>query len=158
MHCSTRGVSAVGISAAVTVLTERVLTDMLLTTLKVAGTLLVLCALATGAGVLGMQQEQPGQGPARAIERPPEDPHGQRLSELERKFDRILKALDAPDTDVPRRATVSVGVAGAGGFTGAAHTLTDAERLRNLERRVDRLDSKLEQILKELKQSSAPQP
>jgi hypothetical protein len=100
-------------------------------------------------------RDHEGNTAARPIQRVAADSQEQRLSELERKFDRILKALEAPDTDVPSRSIVSTGIAGPRG-TGASRELSDAARLRNLERRVDRLDYKLEQILKSLTQTKTP--
>jgi hypothetical protein len=169
MYLSSGGVRSGKVFTGVATLTERVMTDMLLIKLKAAGAFVMVGALAASVVVLAMQEvksraEAPrairnrsNDAAVRPIERAAEDAQELRLRELERKFDRIFKALDARDTDPPSRTIVRVGVAGPGGF-GAAHDLSDAERLRNLERRVDRLDDKLEQILKSFKQSKTPQP
>jgi RNA polymerase sigma factor (sigma-70 family) len=169
MYLSSGGVRSGKVLTAAATLAESVMTDMLLIKLKAAGALVTVGALATSAVVLAMQgvksrPEAPRAIPDRAndavvrpIERAAEDAQELRLRELERKFDRIFKILDAPDTDPPSRTITSFGF-GAPGGGGARHDLSDAERLRKLERRVDRLDYKLDQILESFKQSKTPQP
>ena len=165
IHFSSKIVTGGEISRAIAVLAERVMRDMLLIKLKAAGgALLIVGVLATGAAVLAMQEGGPGRPKAtrdhegntvaRPIQGAAADSQEQRLSELERKFDRMLKALEAPDTDVPGRSIVSTGIAGPRG-TAQSRTLR-CGALRNLERRVDRLDYKLEQILKSLTQTKTP--
>jgi RNA polymerase sigma factor (sigma-70 family) len=169
MHFSSGGVRSGKVLPAVAALTERVMTDVLLIKLKAAGAIVIVGALATGAVVLAMQDvksrpEAPTairngarDAAVRPIERASVDAQELRLRELERKFDRMIKSLNAPDSDPPSQTIVRAGTAGPGG-SGTARDLSDGERLRKLERRVDRLDYKLEQILKSLKESKTPQP
>jgi hypothetical protein len=168
MNLSSGGVRGGKVLTAGATLTERVMTDMLLLKLKAAGAFVMVGVLATSAVVLAMQEVKSRPEASKALRNQANDAIVQptersadaqelRLRELERKFDRISKALDAPDTDPPSQTIVRTGFRGPDG-SGAYRDLSDAERLRNLERRVDRLDYKLEQILKSFKQSKTPQP